>query len=170
MKKQISTAVETQVKNNTGHLENEVAKNNSITPQQQILLKLLDAFGKGVNNVVEFFHPDAVIEYPYARMLGTPERLGLGEYRDYIANALEIMPGIRFSKVVTYQTVDPDVVIMECHGAAKVPDSVEVYNQDYFMVVRFREAKIIMYKEYWNPLELQAFGGHSNARDLFRHQ
>ena len=138
-----------------------------LTANQATLLALLESFNQGAQRVVGLFHPEAVIHFPYAHSLGTKGHLTLPEYQDFLHHVLPSMPAIAFTNTQTYQTNDPEVVIMETHGKALIAATGQEYNQDYVMVVTFREGKIYHYKEYWNTLALEAFGSPAETKDVF---
>ncbi|MBC3538487.1 nuclear transport factor 2 family protein [Rufibacter sediminis] len=151
-------------------MDTKIKASQPKTDHGKTLRQLLESFNGGADKVVRLFHPQATIEFPYAHSLGTPELLPLPEYHSYLKHALQSMPVIEFSGVKTYQTTDPDVVLMEAHGEAVVPATGQLYQQDYFMVVTFKEGKIFRYKEYWNTLAIQAFGGAEKTKEAFNHK
>ena len=131
---------------------------------------LLDAhlalIGTDIEHWLELFAEDAVVEFPYARPLGLPERLeGREAIRRYFADTPKHFQGLVFTNVRRYRTTDPDVAFAEAHGSATVAVTGSGYEQDYIMRVQTREGRISLYREYWNPIPgLKAFGGEQNLR------
>jgi ketosteroid isomerase-like protein len=138
-----------------------------VSENEQRLLSLLEAFQQSAEAVTAHFHEAALIEYPYAHALGTPGRLTLSQYRTYLASALAQMSGLRFPRIETFQTNDPQVCFAEFHGHVPLPAG--DYHQDYVVRATFREGKIIHYREYWNPMEANAFGDAEAAKKIFKH-
>lgn len=134
-----------------------------------LIEQLLDAFSEGPQEVLALFHEQAVIEYPYASTLGTPGKLTKSEYAVYLKSALASMPAIAFSNVQIYPLQAPDQVWAEFHGETTVPATQARYEQDYVVRVTFQEGMIIHYREYWNPMKVEAFGGDQAAKDIFTH-
>mgnify|MGYP002140209445 CR=1 FL=1 len=63
-------------------------------------------------------------------------------------------------------TTDPDVALAEVHGSATIATTGKRYEQDYVMVVRTRNGKIVHYREYWNITPaLEAFSEDAPARE-----
>ena len=131
---------------------------------------LLDAhlklIGTDIERWLELFAEDAVVEFPYAPAAGLPERLeGREAIRRYFVETPKHFRGLVFTKVQRYLTTDPEVAIAEAHGSATIAVTGRQYEQDYVMMVRTRDGRISLYREYWNPLPgLEAFGGASNLR------
>lgn len=130
----------------------------SLTGNQATLLALLESFNQGAEKAVALFHPEAAINFPYTPSLGTKGHLTLPEYQDFLRHVLPGLPVTTYTNTQFYQTNDPEVVIMETHGKALIPSTGQEHNQDYIMVVTFREGKIYRYKGYWNAPAPEAFG------------
>ncbi len=134
--------------------------------QEKIVHELLEAFNLGVENVLELFHDDAIVEYPYAHSLGTPSELTKTQYGNYLKGALENMPDIAFSKVKSYAAQN-HVVWAEFHGEVVIPSTNQLYQQDYVARIVLENGRIIHYKEYWNPLAVSAMGSHNEVNEMF---
>lgn len=121
----------------------------------------LDLIGRDIQRWIDLFADDAVVEFPYAPSLGFPERLeGKAAIDRYFRGTPESFRDLAFRDVHRYQTSDPDLAIAEAHGSATVGANDTRYEQDYVMLVRTKGGKIVLYREYWNPVPaLQAFGG-----------
>lgn len=121
----------------------------------------LALIGNDIQRWIDLFADDAVVEFPYAPSLGFPERLqGKAAIDRYFRGTPESFRDLAFRDVRRYRTTDPDVAIAEAHGSASVGANDARYEQDYVMLVRTKDGKIILYREYWNPVPaLEAFGG-----------
>ncbi|WP_422083511.1 nuclear transport factor 2 family protein [Ulvibacterium sp.] len=134
--------------------------------QESIVQNLLEAFNLGTENVLELFHEDAVIEYPYAHSLGTPSKLTKTQYGNYLKGALENMPDIAFSQVKSY-SMQNHVIWAEFHGEVVIPSTHQLYQQDYVARIVLKNGEIIHYKEYWNPMAVSAMGDHKEVNKMF---
>lgn len=95
---------------------------------------------------------DAVVEFPYAAALDSPERLeGKLAIYNYMKNAIEQMQNLTFTNIRQYQTSNPDVLFAEVHGEATMTATGRHYQQDYVMRLETKAGKIFHYREYWNP-------------------
>ncbi|MDI1480206.1 nuclear transport factor 2 family protein [Polyangium sp. y55x31] len=132
----------------------------------QALDEHLALISKDIQRWLELFADDAVVEFPYAPA-GFPARLeGKAAIDAYFRPTPQTFAGLTFSNVRRYVTTDPDVVLAEVHGTAFIPTTGKRYEQDYLMVLRTKEGKIVHYREYWNVgLALEAFGGTDAVRD-----
>lgn len=133
---------------------------------EKIVQQLLEGFNHGAETVLQLFHEDAIIEYPYAHSLGTPAKLTKSQYRTYLKGALKNMPDISFSQVNSY-TAQNHVVWAEFHGEVVIPSTNQLYQQDYVACFKLKNGKIIHYKEYWNPMAISAMGGHTEVKKMF---
>jgi hypothetical protein len=131
---------------------------------------LLDAhlslIGTDIERWLALFADDAVVEFPYASPLGLPERLeGQEAIRRYFGETPKHFLGLVFTNVRRYLTTDPEIALAEAHGSATIAATGRQYEQDYVMMVKTREGRISLYREYWNPIPgLKAFGGEQNLR------
>jgi uncharacterized protein len=112
------------------------------------------------------FADDAIVEFPYAPSLGMPAQLiGKPAIAGYFRRTPEVFRGFVFTDVRTYPTPDPDVVLAEFHGSATLAPSGAAYEQDYIVVLKCRDGKIVDYREYWDSARaLAAFGGTQAVR------
>ena len=121
----------------------------------------LALLGSDQQRWIDLFADDAVVEFPYATALGLPDRFVGKEAIDrYFRGALESFREIAFRDARRYPTTDPDTALVEVHGSALIGPANKRYEQDYVMLARTRGGKIVLYREYWNPVPaLEAFGG-----------
>ncbi|WP_224240087.1 nuclear transport factor 2 family protein [Hyalangium gracile] len=133
---------------------------------------LLDAhlalIGTDIERWLELFAEDAIVEFPYAPSLGVPARLeGKEAIRRYFIETPKHFLGFVFTNLRRYLTTDPEVALAEVHGAATIAMTGRPYEQDYVMLVKARDGKIALYREYWDPIPgLKAFGGEANLQRM----
>lgn len=129
----------------------------------------LNLVGKDIPAWAELLAEDAVIEFPYAPSVGTPERLeGKAAILHYMKDVPTRMPGLTFSNLRIHETLNPDVVLAEVHGEATIAATGKHYAQDYVLWLEAKDGKLVRYREYWNPIPaLAAFGGTENTLASF---
>jgi ketosteroid isomerase-like protein len=92
------------------------------------------------------------MELPFA----PPGMKTLLQGRDVVAAHFEMATKLiefsTMSDVVTPETGDPEVVIVEFAGSGKGLTTGEPYDQRYISVIRVRDGYIAHYKDYWNPI------------------
>ena len=141
------------------------------TTGHQILLDLLNAFNKDTATVLSLFDPGAIVEYPYARSLGSAYYLTMDDYRKHLDHILEDMPDIIFTGLTIYPLQEPDSYWAEFHGETTVPATGALYQQDYVVNFRLENGKFIYYKEYWNVLPvLTTLMGKEQAKKIIDKQ
>lgn len=136
-------------------------------PGQQQLAALLAAFLTGADDVRRLFAEQAVIEFPYAASVGTPGRLTLPEYHQYLAQVLPTMPRLAYDAVRVYPLQAPGEYFAELRAATTVPGTGRRYEQDYVLYFTLADGRFTHYREYWNPVPwLRAFGGEQALHDI----
>ncbi|MGA4964127.1 nuclear transport factor 2 family protein [Streptomyces pseudogriseolus] len=138
------------------------------TATRQAFLDHLDHLAAGrVDEWVELFTEDGVLEFPYAPP-GYPTRLqGRDELRAHMA-AFPKAFRVEMKDVRIHETVDPTLVIAElrCEGVAL--ETGRPYDQTYISVVETRDGRISRYVDYWNPLvAMEALGGSAGMVTAF---
>lgn len=122
------------------------------TEGYQLLSRLLNAFGKDAATVLDLFHTDAVVEYPYAKSMNKMAALNMSEYRAYMEQVLPGMPDLKFTDLRVYPLQEAGSFWAEVHGETKHPVTELLYEQDYVIHFALKAGKFIKYKEYWNVL------------------
>lgn len=135
----------------------------------ELLAAHLALIGKNIPAWLELFTEDAVIEFPYAPTIGTPERLeGRAAIFEYMKDVPQRMQGLTFTNLRVHSAQDPRTLIAEVHGSATIAATGLRYEQDYVMFLETDGERIIRYREYWNPMPgIRAFGGAEGVRQSF---
>ena len=115
----------------------------------------------------DMFAADGVLDYPFAPPgLDTP----VAGRAAIVANFERIRKLLRIdgvSDVAEIATGDPDTVVLEFSGFGEGVNTKESYQQRYISVIRLREGRIALYKDYWNPIAfVQAVKGSEATRAL----
>lgn len=129
-------------------------------PGQQQLAALLAAFHTGADEVRRLFTETAVIEFPYAASVGTPGRLTVPAYHQYLTQVLPTMPQLAYERVRVYSLQAAGEYFAELRAATTMPGTGRRYEQDYVIYFALADGRFTHYREYWNPVPwLRAFGG-----------
>ncbi len=142
-------------------------KENNQNQGEMMYDKLLKALNQNADAVIELFHPEAIIEFPYAVSLGTASKMNFKEWHNYLKGGLPNMPNIHFDNARVYE-INKNTYWAEVHGETKVPSTNKMYIQDWVMHFTLKDDKFNFYKEYWNPsVVTKAFGGEEAMKKIF---
>jgi ketosteroid isomerase-like protein len=110
-----------------------------------------------IDGFVELFAPDAVIESYFAGPPGTPVRVqGREAIREYsrrvTASPLQLED---FEVAELYQTVDPEVVIVEMRTKGTVTTTGRQFTVTSVQIIRIREGQIVSSRDFADPRILE---------------
>ncbi len=119
---------------------------------RQALREYLDHLSAGrIEQWVDLFTPDGVLESPYAPA-GYPSKVsGRSGLRQYIANSAKFFR-MQFMDLRFHETAEPSLVIAEFRSQGVALATGRRYEQTYISVVETTDGKISRYVDYWNPL------------------
>ncbi|MGV6871913.1 nuclear transport factor 2 family protein [Pseudochelatococcus sp. B33] len=104
---------------------------------------------------------DAVQEIPFAQELPNFEDVWNGKER-ILSYYVKALPGRKdhvFWIHEIHQTTDPNVIIVEASAHSIVVANGRSYDQRYVFIFKLRDGKIVLGREYVNPLNfMKAFG------------
>jgi hypothetical protein len=135
-------------------------ENPGLTPAQTVLARSLELLEAGdARGWVDLFGEHGVLEFPYAPT-GWPNRF---EGTEALWQHMQKFPEhltVKFSGLQFYPTGDPELVIAEYRGDGKALQTGLDFHQAYISVLRIRDGRILLYRDFWNPLaHLEALGG-----------
>ncbi|CAL9664520.1 nuclear transport factor 2 family protein [Streptomyces sp. enrichment culture] len=120
---------------------------------------------KDIPGWIGLWAEDGVMEFPFAPP-GWPARL---TGRDAIAAYMRHYPDHidlhDFPEVRIHQTTEPDTIVVEMRGVGRIVESGDPYDMTYIAVVSVRDGRFTSYRDYWNPLAVQAPGLDFNRGD-----
>lgn len=125
----------------------------SRTAAQHALAEHLRLVSSGrIQEWVELFAPDAVLEFPYAPTT-VPRRLqGRDELLAYMRHFPETFD-VEFVDLVFHDTADPRLAIAEFGSTGRAVATGKPYEQACISVVHTdADGRITRYLDYWNPL------------------
>ncbi|WP_406295555.1 nuclear transport factor 2 family protein [Embleya sp. NBC_00888] len=116
----------------------------------RIAERLLAAVGAGDRGAqVACYHPDVVLEFPYA---APPVRIeGRDAVDAYLAIALGVFE-LRLTVTRVHDCVDPDTVIVEFTGEGRARPTDRAYANTYIAVLAFRDGLVVGQREFYNPV------------------
>ncbi len=110
----------------------------------------LSSVGDDDHSQLEHCTDDYVLELPYA---DPPKRIvGKEVVREYLAAALGIFQ-ISLTLHDVYECIDPNRLVLEYESTGSVTTTGKPYQNRYIAVVEFRDGKIALQREFYNPLE-----------------
>ncbi|WP_329263604.1 nuclear transport factor 2 family protein [Streptomyces pseudovenezuelae] len=130
----------------------------------QLAVKMLHSLGKDMDFFWANTHPDLVLELPYAPWLGLADRLtGRDEIKAFLDDFARKLPGLTFTDVRVWPYAEEDAYVLEYNGTCP---TVNNYNQRYINISRFKDGKLILFREFFNTTEaLRAFGATEASRN-----
>ncbi len=138
--------------------EREIRQTNEQTLRD--FLRLLAE--KNLESWIELWTEDAVQEMPFSPS-GFPLQLeGREAIRKHYSNLPATMGRMAFPDLVIYPMLDPNWLLAEYRGEIEVLTTGRPYNNHYCGLFHFREGRIALFREYYNPTVLtEAFGNLS---------
>jgi hypothetical protein len=106
-----------------------------------------------IGAAVELLADDAVLEMPLAPP-GLPERVeGKAAIRGFLTDS-QFFSKLEFHDVLVHRTSDPELVLVEYRSTGTFEATGSEYANRYALVFRAREGRIVLYREYFNPMAL----------------
>jgi ketosteroid isomerase-like protein len=103
------------------------------------------------------FAQDAVWQFVYGASAGIPDRLsGTDDIVAAVGDFTSQLEGLRFGDPVVHRVEGDDAVFAEFHGDATVIATGRAFHQDYVFYLRARRGKIVLIREYFDPVRLVA--------------
>ncbi|RLV08761.1 phenazine biosynthesis protein [Streptomyces griseocarneus] len=137
---------------------------NVRTRTQELFLRNLRLLEEGrLEEWLDLYHPDSVLEFPFLPQ-GWPAEL---EGRAAIAEHMKHFPEqlrVSFRDVTFVETADPTVVVAEFTSEATALVTGRDFRQSYLSIVWTEDGLIKRYRDFWNPLVIvEALGGTEAA-------
>lgn len=117
---------------------------------------------------VNLWHEEGVFEFPYSPP-GYPELVkGKQAIADYMAGFPEKINIERFDVVELHENAAGDAGVLEFTCISTVLATVRPYNQHYVSILKTKDGKLSLYRDFWNPLvAIEAFGSTEAFKDAF---
>jgi len=104
---------------------------------------------------------DVTYEAPYYAGFGV--KRGREEMAAMLAAVEARFSSIHYEVVASHPTTDPDLVIAEVRGDHQVVGSDQRYQNHYVMFLRFRDGKVVEWREFSNPDIYRSAVGHDTV-------
>lgn len=125
------------------------------TVPQVYLDHLASVTGGGLETLRTCWHPDGVLEFPYASSVGTAARLeGIDAIIGYF-DGLAFFTEFTFTDLRAWKVEDVEEYVLEMHGSSTIRATGVPYEQDY--VVRFglaADGALAWMREFWDPTQV----------------
>ncbi|MEG3628071.1 nuclear transport factor 2 family protein [Streptomyces poriticola] len=119
---------------------------------QQTFRDHLDHLSSGrIEEWVELFTEDGVLEFPYGPAGFPPSVTGKAELLAYMQNFPRHFD-VEFTGPRFHETLDPALVVAEFSSVGTAISTGRPYHQRYISVVETRDGRISRYVDFWNPL------------------
>jgi ketosteroid isomerase-like protein len=113
---------------------------------------------KNIPAWVDLWAEDGLMEFPFAPG-GWPQRLeGREAIADYMRHYPDHIDLHDFPDLRIHQTTDPQTIVVEMRGVGRLVETGAPFDMTYIAVVTVRDGRITSYRDYWNPLAVQAPG------------
>ncbi|WP_404477126.1 nuclear transport factor 2 family protein [Novosphingobium sp. BL-52-GroH] len=129
-----------------------------MTENARIAADLMGTFGIDMEPWWAIAHDELVLEFPFARSIGMPERVeGKAASRTYLEKVVSGLDGLHFTGIDARETGREGEVLVEYLGQCPAPNG--TYDQRYITIMRFRDGRLALFREYWDTTEVtRAFG------------
>lgn len=122
---------------------------------------LITAFGaKDFDHFESYMREDTVFEWPYLPLKDFPEvMIGGAAFRASAEAGMKDSDPYHHVVDRFFDLVDPDMLIVEYHSDTIYHPTGRRYANKYIGIVKFKDDKVVFWKEYINPLPvLEVYG------------
>ena len=125
----------------------------SATPADVLARRRHAILNGDADGFADLFAPDGVIEVPFASLPGMPARLaGREAIREHSRHLLALPLRLEsFEIAELYQTVDPEVVILEMRTTATVTTTGQSFTATSIQILRIRDGQIVLFRDFPDP-------------------
>jgi uncharacterized protein (TIGR02246 family) len=125
---------------------------SSATPADVLARRRHLILSGDMDGFADLFAPDGAIELPFAPP-GVPSRLaGREAIREYSRHVKTLPLRLEdFEVVELYQTLDPEVVIVEMHTKGTVTTTGKSFTATSVQILRIRDGHIVLFRDFPDP-------------------
>jgi ketosteroid isomerase-like protein len=123
--------------------------------------RLMDQFGRDMDGWYDQLHERCVVEFPFGPSVGMPARIEGKEACTALFELVCEAVRVQFSDIVISPLADPSELMLEYRGYSE-PQG-KVYDQTYICLQKFKDRKLILYKEYWDATVVRETFGDLNG-------
>jgi ketosteroid isomerase-like protein len=104
---------------------------------------------------------DVVFEFPFAPA-GVPRRLeGKAAAAQHIR--VNLVEPARLPEATIHRTTEPDTAIAEARNVGRVKATGARFDMSFIAVMKVRDGRITLYRDYWSPLDVGGLAGAEPA-------
>ncbi|MEA9358439.1 PhzA/PhzB family protein [Bacteriovorax sp. PP10] len=120
---------------------------------RELMQTYLDNFHHDTSVSLDVFAEEGVIEFPYLKSIGMPERYsGKKNIGELLVNLKKTIPDFKFQNIIIYNGATPDEAFAEYSVDAMVPSLGRVYKQHYAARIVSKNGKIIILREFLDTI------------------
>lgn len=125
-----------------------------------LLEKQMSALLKGdIDGWLSVWHADGVFEFPFAPDGYNKQLRGIVAISEYMAGFPEKIKISKFNFHEIFERANETEAAIEFSCEGSVVATGMPYQQHYFSLIKTKQGKISLYRDFWNPLiAVQAFG------------
>jgi uncharacterized protein len=137
---------------------------SSATPADVLARRRHLILSGDMDGFADLFAPDGAIELPFAPP-GVPSRLaGREAIREYSRQVKTLPLRLEdFEVVELYQTLDPEVVIVEMHTKGTVTTTGKSFTATSVQILRIRDGHIVLFRDFPDPRVPEGVFGEPGA-------
>lgn len=113
----------------------------------------LETLGRGdMESLMTLWHDDGRLEFPFSPKAQAPV-VGIDDLRTYFLGTKGYKKPRGFPIKAIHPGVDPEWVIIEFHGDLTNTQTGKDYSNEYVVVVRVKNGKVILFREFFDSLK-----------------
>ncbi|MFD0000829.1 nuclear transport factor 2 family protein [Streptomyces sp. NPDC127178] len=101
---------------------------------------------------------DGVMEFPFAPTAWPARLEGRQAIADYMRDYPDHIDLHDFPDLRIHGTTDAGTIVVEMRGVGRVVETGGTFDMTYIAVVTVQDGRFTSYRDYWNPLAVQASG------------
>lgn len=115
----------------------------------------LETLGRGdMEGVIKLWHREGVLEFPFNPPDAGPERIvGIDDLGRYFRGTEGYKQPLSFPVKAIYPCADPEWLVIEFTGNLINTKTDQTYSNEYVVVVRVSEGKVILFREFFDSLK-----------------
>jgi len=136
---------------------------------EEIVDKHLDSLlREDIASWVDLWHEDGVFEFPFSPPNYPKQVIGKQAIAEYISGFPDKIKIDKFDLVELHPNEAGDGGVVEFTCSGKVVETGRPYNQHYIAVLKTKDGKLSLYRDFWNPLvAIEAFGSPKAFQNAF---
>ncbi|MBE9042655.1 nuclear transport factor 2 family protein [Oscillatoriales cyanobacterium LEGE 11467] len=124
-----------------------------------VALQWLETLGNGdMETLMTLWHENGVLEFPFNPEGAGRDRVeGFEDLSDYFQGTKGHKKPIAFPVKAIYPGADPEWLVVEFIGRLLNTKTNQEYSNEYIVVIRVHEGKVILFREFFNSIKRKQF-------------